>query len=202
MEKEKEKKKLSIKEIGPSRLLILLLVGIFLLVLSFPNMLSQDKSSQGNQADSDGNLLKDNTIKNDASSTDDYLSDLESRLQKVLSKVEGIGNVEVMITLKSSKELVTLKDTPYTQESVNENDGEGGSRQSSNIEQQESTVIVDSGDGESMPYIIKEIEPEVAGVLVIADGGGNISIKTEIMEAIQVLFNVPAHKIKVMKMNK
>ena len=165
-------------------------------------MLSQDKSSQGNQADSDGNLLKDNTIKNDASSTDDYLSDLESRLQKVLSKVEGIGNVEVMITLKSSKELVTLKDTPYTQESVNENDGEGGSRQSSNIEQQESTVIVDSGDGESMPYIIKEIEPEVAGVLVIADGGGNISIKTEIMEAIQVLFNVPAHKIKVMKMNK
>ncbi len=202
MEKEKEKKKLSIKEIGPSRLVILLLVGIFLLVLSFPNMLSQDKSAKGNQADSDGNLQKDNTINNDTSSTDEYLLELETRLQKVLSKVEGIGNVEVMITLKSSKELVTLKDSPYTQESMNEVDGEGGSRQSSSIEQQESTVIVDSGNGESMPYIVKEIEPEVAGVLVIAEGGGNVIIKTEIMEAVQVLFNVPAHKIKVIKMNK
>lgn len=195
-EKKKEKKKLSIKEIGPERLVILLLTGIFLLVISFPNMFSQDKSSKENQTDTSNKLQTENIPKEA-----DYVSDLEERLIKILSKVEGIGKVEAMITLKGSKELVTLKDRPYTNESMNEVDGEGGSRESSSVEQEDSTVIINRQNGESMPYVIKEIEPEVSGVVVISEGGGDPLIKAEIMEAIQVLFNVPAHKIKVMKMN-
>jgi stage III sporulation protein AG len=43
--------------------------------------------------------------------------------------------------------------------------------------------------------------PEIEGVAVIAQGGGNSEIKKEIVEAVQVLFDIKAHKIKVMKMN-
>jgi len=107
-----------------------------------------------------------------------------------------------MITLKGSKEKVILKDTPYTQESMNEVDGEGGNRDSSSINKEDTTVLVNGGNGESVPYVIQELEPEVEGIVVIAGGGDNVEIKTEIMEAAQVLFNVPAHKVKVMKMNK
>lgn len=203
MGNEKEKKKLSIKEIGPSNLIIIFLVGIFLLVLSFRDLRSPSETSKDNTTSSNYNLNKDgNTNQNVNNTGDTYLTSLEKKLKGVLGKVDGIGSVEVMITLKGSKELVTLKDSPYTQESVNEIDGEGGSRLSSNIDQEDSTVIVNSGNGESMPYVIKEIEPEVAGVVVIAQGGDNGIIKIEITEAVQVLFNIPAHKIKVMKMNK
>ena len=52
-----------------------------------------------------------------------------------------------------------------------------------------------------LPYIVKELEPEIAGVLVIAEGGNNEVIKSDVIAAVQVLFDVPAHKIKVMKMN-
>lgn len=202
MGNEKEKKKLSIKEIGPSNLIILFLVGILFLLLSFRDLRSPSETSKDNTTSSNYNLNKDGNKNQDAKSTEDtYITSLEKKLESVLGKVDGIGSVEVMITLKGSKELVTLKDSPYTQESVNENDGEGGSRLSSNIDQEESTVIVNSGNGESMPYVIKEIEPEVAGVVVIAQGGDNGIIKTEISEAVQVLFNIPVHKIKVMKMN-
>ncbi len=201
-EKVKEKKKLSIKEIGPARLVILLMAGIFLLVLSFPDMLSSENSSKDNTAKQDYKV-KENT---DNTETDDeteaYINELENRLKKVLAKVEGIGDVDVMITLKGSKEKVILKDGPYTQESMNEVDGEGGNRDSSSISKEDTTVLVNGGNGESVPYVIQEKEPEVEGVVVIAEGGGNAKIMTEIMEAAQVLFDVPAHKVKVMKMNK
>lgn len=201
-EKVKEKKKLSIKEIGPARLVILLMAGIFLLVLSFPDMLSSENSSKDNTAKQDYKIKDDTNNTETGDETDTYLKELENRLKKVLTKVEGIGDVEVMITLKGSKEAVILKDGPYTQESMNEVDGEGGNRDSSSISKEDTTVLVNGGNGESMPYVIQELEPEVEGIVVIAGGGDNAKIMTEIMEAAQVLFNVPAHKVKVMKMNK
>ncbi|MDF2472419.1 MAG: hypothetical protein K0R21_201 [Anaerocolumna sp.] len=198
---EKEKKKLSLKEIGPSRLIIMLLAGIFLLVLSFPDMFSSDKAS-----DTTGNSTKNSSVSNtvrqeNQDETDMYISLMEERLEDILAKVKGIGAVDVMITLKGSKELIVLKDQPYTQESMNESDGEGGNRVSSGIDKEDSTVTVDDGSGGSLPFIIQELEPEVAGIVVIAQGGDNPEIMTEIVDAVQVLFNVPAHKVKVMKMN-
>lgn len=202
MEKEKEKKKLSIKNIGPSKLVILLLAGIFLLVLQFPDMLSSDNTSKDSVVSED-NSLKDSTIYTETGDEKDtYRKTLEDRLKKILVKVEGIGSVDVMITLKGSKELIILKDGPYTQESMSEDDGEGGKRDSSSIEKQESTVLVNNGNGESLPYVVQELEPEVEGIVVIAEGGDNVLIMTEIMDVAKVLFDVPAHKIKVMKMNK
>ncbi len=202
MDKEKVKKKLSIKEIGPARLVILLMAGIFLLVLSFPDMLSSKNSSKDNTTNQDYKMKENNLNTGTQEEGDAYTTELENRLRSVLAKVEGIGDVEVMITLKGSKEKVILKDTPYTQESMNEVDGEGGNRDSSSINKEDTTVLVNGGNGESVPYVIQELEPEVEGIVVIAGGGDNVEIKTEIMEAAQVLFNVPAHKVKVMKMNK
>lgn len=40
---------------------------------------------------------------------------------------------------------------------------------------------------------------EIAGVVVMADGAENVQVKTQIYEAVEALFEVPAHKIKVLK---
>lgn len=199
---KKEKKKITLKEIGPAKLIMLLLAGILLLV-SFPNVLptkSTPKTSSANKAKETASQKIADSVESEED-IDTYTKTLEERLKTVLTKVEGIGSVDVMITLKGSKELVILKDTPFTQESMNEDDGEGGSRVSSSTSKEDSTVLVNNGNGESKPYVVKELEPEVEGIVVIAQGGDNGNIKTEIIEAVQVLFDVPAHKIKVMTMN-
>lgn len=188
-----EKKKLSLKEIGIPKLIIIFMCGILLIILSFPSLFS-------------GGDKKNNTISEvsnvpTTTSTASYEEEMEARLKEALMKVEGIGNVEVMITLKSSKESVTLKDTPYSQESLDESDSSGGERKSTTIDKKEETVLQNSGTGGSTPYVIKELEPEIEGVLVIAQGGGSQTIIGEIVGAVEVLFDVPAHKIKVMKMN-
>ncbi len=188
--------------IKPSNLVMLLIAGILLLLTSFPNLFSS-KNLQNEKRTEEKNSQ---TVKNSSDSkTEDkietYTNDLEKRLKKFLSNVAGIGKVEVMVKVKGSKELVVLKDSPYTQESMNEVDREGGNRVSSSIQQDESTVMVGNGGGENLPYVIQELEPEVEGVAVIAEGGDNPEIILEIIDAVQVLFGVPAHKVKVMKMN-
>jgi stage III sporulation protein AG len=201
-EKVKEKKKLSIKEIGPARLVIFLMAGIFLVIVSFPGMFSTGSSTKKDKTQNVNRTTESKTIT--PQNTDEtyiYQKELEDRLKNALAKVDGIGEVEVMITLKGSKELVVLKDKPYTQESVKEVDGEGGNRDSSSIDQDDTTVLVNNGNGESIPYVVQELEPEVEGIVVIAKGGGDARIATEIMDAAKVLFDVPAHKVKVMKMN-
>ncbi|HHU74035.1 MAG TPA: stage III sporulation protein AG [Clostridiales bacterium] len=194
-----EKKKISLKEIGLPKLIIILFAGILLIIISVPGLFGEKKTTDNKlPADFMENHQNDtNTTSYDANT---YITEKENKLKNILKKVSGIGDVEVMITLKSSKERITLKDTPYTQESLKEDDGEGGSRTNNSIQREESTVLVTNEDGNSEPYIIKEIEPEIEGVVVIAQGGDNASVIKDIMEATQVLFNVPAHKVKVMKM--
>lgn len=197
---QQKKTGISLKKIGIPRLIMLVMAGILIILLSVPGFFSSENSTDNTLQDNESKVVqKDSNTTSYDSNT--YISEMENKLEKILRKVSGIGDVEVMITLKASSEQVALKDNPSTQESVNEVDGEGGSRTNNNITREDSTVLVTNEDGNSQPYIIQELEPEVEGVLVIAEGGDNAKIKMDVMEAAQVLFDIPAHKVKVMKMN-
>ena len=195
-----EKKKISLKTIGLPRLIMLFMAGILIILLSVPSVFGLFRSS--NQETKDNKLTE---MKNDTNTTsydeNTYITETENKLENALRKVSGVGDVEVTVTLKGSKEQIPLKDSSSTQESLNEIDGEGGSRTDSSIQKEENTVLVTNENGDPGPYIVQELEPEIEGVLVIAEGGDNAMIQMDIMEAIEVLFDVPAHKVKVMKMS-
>jgi len=194
-----DKKKISLKEIGLPRLIMLFLAGILIILLSLPGIFNTNNTTQNSTADKSSKVVQKDT-NTTSYDTNTYITEMETKLETILRKVSGIGEVKVMITLKDSGEKVPLKDDPSTQESVNEVDGEGGSRTNNSVTREESTVLV-TENGNSVPYIIQELEPEVEGVVVIAEGGDNVKIKLDIIEAAEVLFNVPAHKVKVMKMS-
>lgn len=187
-----------LKEIGLPRLLIILVTGLFLLILSFSEMF--DNNSDNNPIESTTSEV--NTKKQNDEDLTLYTENLQQRVKNILGKVEGIGAVDVMITLKSSKEQVTLKDSPTSQETTKETDSTGGQRENSKIQTEENSVYIKKETGEQVPYVTKELEPTIEGVVVIAEGGDNTKVINEIMDAIEVLFSVPVHKIKVMKMGK
>ncbi|MBB2182387.1 hypothetical protein H0486_05795 [Lachnospiraceae bacterium MD1] len=193
-----EKKKLSLKEIGLPKLAIMLVAGILIILLSFPGIFESKKPSK--DIVQTNNMVNQNDTNTTSYDTNTYITEMENKLENILRKVSGIGEVEVMITLKASKEQIPLKDKPSTQESLNEVDREGGSRTNNNVQQEDNTVLYTDEDGKSVPYIIQELEPEIEGVVVIAEGGDNAELIMDIMDAAEVLFDVPAHKVKVMKM--
>lgn len=123
---------------------------------------------------------------------------IERKLEELLGQVDGVGKVKVLITYKSSSEKIVLQNTETDTSSEEETDGTQ-TRKSNEKNVREETVYDKSDFGET-PYVVKEIEPEIEGVLVAAEGGGNSQTAKNISEAIMALFNIEAHKIKVMKL--
>ena len=100
--------------------------------------------------------------------------------------------MSVMITLSASSEKIVEKDREISSESSESGEADSSKRSSSS----ENSVY--SGSDE-VPYVTKELSPDIEGVLVIADGGDNAVVIENITEAVQALFPVDTHKIKVMK---
>ncbi len=129
-----------------------------------------------------------------------YTDFLESTLEDVLLTMEGAGKVKVMITLEDSGETVVEKDVTTGLDSSTQVDADGASHNTGSNEKTGETVYVNE-DGETYPYVRQVLCPKVKGVLVSAQGGDNQTVKKNITEAIQALFGIDAHKIKIIKMS-
>lgn len=217
MKEEKEKTAgfsiLPLKKFGKDKFVILVLVGILFFIIAIPvdshknrDDVSQEQSG-GNVSEAERNSQGVGT-KNAAqditqgTTQDAYVAQLEQRLAEAIAYVDGVGRVKVMITLKTSEEKVVEKDMPSSRSNTSETDAEGGRRSIYDMESGESTVYITEGNGIQTPYVIKSIEPRIEGVVVIAQGGGNAQVNRDITEAVQALFNIEAHKVKVLKMKR
>lgn len=200
--KKDSEKKFHLGEIKKSQLILIFLAGLILAITSFPDIFSKEKETEQKASTETVSTVINETPKTtETSEGETYSEYYENKLEKLLEKVEGIGKVKVMITLKTSKERIVLKDTPYSQENLNETDNEGGTRISSNTQNEEETVLITNQSGENVPYVTKEVEAQIEGVVVLAQGGGDGNVATDIVNAVEVLFNVPVHKIKVLQMS-
>lgn len=182
------------KKIGVIRLGLLIVAGLVLLIASFDGKEEHKTQTQIN-TQNEGKQSEEQQLNT-------YIENMETRLTNVLSQVDGIGKVQVMITAKATQEKVVLKDAPYKKTTVKEEDSTGATRESKETTSEEGTILEKQQDGSESPYITKELQPEIEGVVVIAEGAAQKQIEAEINDAVVALFSVPSHKIKVMKMKK
>ena len=198
-------------------LIVMVLTGILLVIIALPTKESGEKN-QGDAGPNGGRgssglaesrlsgLEDDKGTVNSSgwnegaeNAEEEYAGYLEQRLTETLSRISDVGKVKVMITLKSSSELVVEKEQPVKRSTTNESDSQGGSRIVSQMETEENTVYRTEGSA-SEPYVIKTLPPQVEGVVVVAEGAGNGTVNRTIVEIVQALFGVEAHKVKVVKM--
>lgn len=132
-----------------------------------------------------------------ADSTEEYAAYLEVKLKKMLESVQGVGEVEVMITLESSEERIVEKDMTAERSQTEEQDSAGGTRTVSSSNTGYQTVYQEGSQGS--PFVVKTITPKVEGVLVVAEGAGKGNMTGEITQVVQALFGVEAHKVKVLE---
>lgn len=184
-----------LRHMRKDQLLIFFLVGVLLLVIALPSG-TKEKEKDSRHSEIDG----EEAVGTQAEEQD-YARYLERRLEETLSQLDGAGNVRVMVTLQSSAQKIVEKDTQGEKDAITEEDSQGGRRTSENTSHQETTVYEGMGEKSQEPYVSKELTPRVEGVVVLAEGGENALVKRNITEAIQALFGIDTHKIRIMKKN-
>lgn len=187
-------------------LILIVLAGILLLVISLPT----EKEKNGEEKDGAGKDTPSRTERTavtpapltggDAQTLEEqYRRKMEEELTAFLKTIDGAGEVKVMITLQTSQELVALREEKAQQKKTRETDSSGGTRFTEDTVT-EDTVIYDTASQEKSPYVVKTVYPRVEGVVVAATGVGSGRVRTDLTEAVQALFGLQAHKVKVLKM--
>ena len=191
-----------LKKIGFFRLGLLAVAAIVLIICSFP----QSKSSGLNQSGSNSGQtqnLGSTTIGNTDSTNSlfSYEHELEARLEYILGEMEGVTSVDVMITLSSTAEKVLEKSVQLEENKQEMEKGSGESAEKSVNSQtsKSSEALLTGSSSGGVPYVLKEISPSIQGVVIAAQGTITQTKIREISEAVQALFGIDAHKVKVIE---
>jgi len=146
---------------GNTLIYILLITGIFLFMMgSIPSKPQKNQSEEKSLVQSEEKSL-------------------EERLEEILSRIKGVGEVSVMISEENSGTKVFGYDT----------DGKN-----------KKTVILSAG-GTETALVKEQKEPSIRGVIVVAEGGGNIKVKEALLRAVRAAAGIEPHKIEVFERN-
>ena len=112
---------------------------------------------------------------------------VEKRLSDLLSKVDGAGKVEVMITAAAGEEIIYQTDTSA---STGEN---------TNTMQSDTITVSDAQRVET--GLIKQVNPpRYQGAVVVCEGADSPTVRLAIVDAVAKITGLGADRISVMKM--
>lgn len=136
-----------------------------------------------------------------ATNTNDDKSDnkedeLEEKLEVILSKMEGVGEVNVMITYSRGSEIVPMKNETSKVSTTQESDSDGGTRVIEETDTSKEIIYTDGTQIETQTVI----NPVVKGAIVIAEGASNATVKTNIISAVEAITGLSTYKIQVFEM--
>ncbi len=158
----------------------------------------KEKQNTTNQTETSYKKLADTTKEQSTNSTQG--DELEKKLENILSKIEGVGDVNVLITYSQSSEVVAMYNESSKTSNTKESDAEGGTR---DITEADSTkeVIYTEENGVNVPVTQTVINPKIEGALITAKGANNSQIKANIIQAVEAVTGLATHKVQVFEMN-
>lgn len=186
------------KRVKTFRWLVLIgLVGVGLMILngfSFLNIRNVDPIQQGaSPPGGETSPVFGSGAGKEQSAFKDYEQAYEAKLRDILTKIVGVGDVEVMVTIDSTEELQVEKNTKDTQQTTNEKDNNGATRFITDVTRQTDAVM----QKDNAPLVVKTINPKIRGVVVVAKGAENPTVRKLISDAVERGLEVPAHRISV-----
>ena len=124
--------------------------------------------------------------------------DLEKRLEDILYKMSGVGKVKVLVTYSQTSSVIPVYSENENSSVTEETDSGGGTRKQESTSVNKEVVV----DGENNAITKTVLLPKVEGAIVIAEGGGNASVKANIIQAVAAVTGVATYKVQVFAMSK
>lgn len=167
----------------------MLVVGCIAALILIYIVFSPGGGDSASSADNASEDTQDNTVSS---------VEMEKRLEEILSCIEGAGEVRVMITFATGTQIVPAMNVE-TQSNVSEQSDENGSWEKTTQESQQSAPAAVQGDE---TLVLVEKMPEILGVMVVAEGAGDLSVRLALQQAVETVLQVPAKKVDVFPMEK
>ncbi len=111
--------------------------------------------------------------------------DPQQQLQQILSRIDGAGEVEVLLTYASGSQTVYQVDTD-----ISENGGTA----------RYDTVVIRDSDGSEAGLVQQVIPAKYLGAVVVCQGANMPAVKLAIVEAVSKATGLGADQISVLKM--
>ena len=125
---------------------------------------------------------------------------LERNLEEILSKIQGVGEVNVFIHYSESNEIIPMYNENTKTSNTEETDTSGGTRSIQESDSQKE-IIYEENDGKKTPITQKVIEPKIEGAIITAKGANHAEVKSSIIQAVEAVTGLATHKIQVFEMN-
>lgn len=183
--------------------LTVLVLGVtFMMVSDFFSRQSEETANSAVVPVFEEDVAEDvETFSNKGGKTDktiaDYEHSYESAIKDALEAIDGVSDVTVVVNVEATEKKMYQKNRVNQKQVTDETDREGGKRTVEDISDDEQVVIVRNGDQE-VPVVQETRKPEVRGVLVVAKGADNITVKKWIVESVTRVLDIPTHRVAVM----
>ena len=171
--------------------IIILVVTLILVKYIF----SGNKKENKNESYEDAKLVSSNEVISN-SETENYKESLKNDLINILKKIDGVGDVDVLITYSETSKLVPIYNENSSESKTSEEDASGGSRVVESYDRSKEVITDDS----SSPITEKVIMPKIEGAIIICEGANNIDVKNNVISAVEAATGLKVHKIQVFEM--
>lgn len=151
-------------------------------------------NSEETQNDTSKKLATTNTTSVETSSNS--TNELEIKLEEILSKIQGVGEVEVLINYAESSEIIPMYNENTKTSNTQETDTSGGTRKIEETDSQKE-IIFQENDGTKEIITQRVIEPKIEGAIITAEGARDVNVKTNIIQAVEATTGLATHKIQV-----
>lgn len=177
--------------------LILLIITVIAINTIWGDTGTNNKEKINDKKSSHKVLAKE--VKSNKIDVDEY--NLQDDLKDILSKIQGVGKVDVLITYSATNSISPIYNEKQATSTTEETDTSGGKRivESTDINKE---IIFEEKNGANTPVIEKIIMPKVEGAIITAEGGGNATIKSNIIQAVVAVTGISSYKVQVFEMAK
>lgn len=178
--------------------LVFLIIILIVTIIIINAIWKKDEISNNTTKDTNslsGKILADNSKEEVSNQTE-----LETRLENILSTIKNVGKVNVLINYSESSSLIPLYNESTTTSSTEEGDSGGGTRNVTETESKKDVVFSESS-GQKQPVTEKTVMPTIQGAIITAEGAKDANVKTNIINAVGAVTGLSIDKIQVFESN-
>ena len=161
MENKKQSLLSRLKKIKGVEYIVIIIIALLIILILFSDSFTSKENTQ-------------------SSSVVEYVSTLESKLERTLSKIKGVGNVSVVITVNGGNKTVIATDVTTV-------------KNGTEVKITEAPVLVGG-----KVVVLNELYPEITGVMIVAGGADNLSVKLNVMTATTTLLSIDESKVSIL----